>query len=108
STRGILLSALCAAAFLLQPWNASAAEASSDAKGKTVRLFTVGNSFSQNAMKYLSDITDAAGDHLVLKAATIGGCPLEKHWALAEKAEADPKDPAGKPYGGKSLRELLQ
>ncbi len=99
-----LLTVLCAVAFVLQPLQASAEEKA----GKTVRLFTVGNSFSQNAVKYLSDITSAAGHKLVLKAATIGGCPLSKHWAIAEKAEANPGDPEGKPYGGKSLRELLQ
>jgi len=104
----LLGATLCAAVFLLQPWAASAAESSSEAKGKTVRLFTVGNSFSQNAMRFLPDITTAAGHKLVLKAATIGGCPLEKHWKIAEKAEANPNDPEGKPYQGKNLRELLE
>lgn len=104
SSVGNVLAALCAVVLVLQPWRASVAETA----GKTVRLFTVGNSFSQNAVKYLSDITSASGHKLVLKAATIGGCPLEKHWVIAGKAEADANDPEGKPYGGKSLRELLQ
>lgn len=87
---------------------ALAAETTAKPIAKTVRLFTVGNSFSQNAMRFLPDITKAAGNTLVFKAADIGGCPLQKHWALAEKAEADPNDPNGKPYSGKCLRELLR
>lgn len=90
-----------------QPAAAGAANSTTPAKGKTVRLFTVGNSFSQNAMRFLPDLATAAGHTLVLKTANLGGCSLERHWTIAEKAEANPQDPAGRIYG-KSLRELLE
>lgn len=90
-----LLIAVCSAVWFLRPWQASAAEAAS----KTVRLFTIGASFSKNAVRFLSDIANAAGHKLVLKPAIIAASTLEQHWENAEKAEANPEDPAGKPYG---------
>jgi len=86
------------------------------ASHKTVRLLAIGNSFSQNATEYLPQIVASQGNTLVLGQAAIGGCPLEKHWSLAQKHEANPDDPAGKPYTGRrpdghegkmSLKELL-
>jgi len=84
---------------------------------KTVRLLTIGNSFSQNATEYLPQIVASQGNTLVLGRAAIGGCPLDKHWNLAQKYEANPDDPEGRPYTGRrpdghegkmSLKELLQ
>lgn len=73
----------------------------------TLRLFLIGNSFSQNAAKYLPQLA-AEGNHpLVIGRAEIGGCSLQKHWELAELAETDPANPAGRPYKDKSLRMLL-
>lgn len=83
---------------------------------KTVKLLTVGNSFSGNATHYLADIAAAAGDKLVLVRADLPGCPMERHWKAVEAAEADSKAEAGRPYsvsldGGKtenySLEEIL-
>lgn len=92
-------------------WAQEAAPAAS-AERTQVRLLTVGNSFADNAARYLGQIAEAAGCKLVLGKANIGGCPLNKHWQLAEKHEADPAAPEGKPYGkkgeGKSLQEMLQ
>ncbi|MEL7586221.1 MAG: DUF4886 domain-containing protein [Prolixibacteraceae bacterium] len=73
----------------------------------TLRLFLIGNSFSQNAGRYLPQLA-AEGNHpLVIGRAEIGGCSLQKHWELAELAENNPDDPKGRAYKGKSLRMLL-
>lgn len=86
---------------------------------KPLRLLTVGNSFSQNACQYLDELAKAGGHSIIFGHADIGGCPLDKHLALAKIAESDPDDPAGKPYGEswpvvlgknpgrKSLKEML-
>lgn len=74
--------------------------------GKTVRLLTVGNSFSGNATHYLGDLAKAAGDTLILRAASIGGSSFEVHWKKVEAYEKDPADKAGR-YTSKSLKEEL-
>ncbi len=74
---------------------------------KKLRLFIIGNSFSQNATAYLPDIAKEANVSLSIGRAELGGCTLERHWKHAEKAEANSDDKEGKPYKGKSLRMLL-
>jgi hypothetical protein len=76
------------------------------AAGKTVRVLTIGNSFSQNATKYLGDLAKGSGDTLVLRGANVGGASMEVHWKKVEAFEKDPRDKAGQ-YSGKGLRELL-
>jgi len=71
------------------------------------RLFIIGNSFSQNAASFLPQLTKEGGIELEMGRAELGGCSLERHWKLVETAEKDTSDPAGKAYGGKSLRQLL-
>lgn len=73
----------------------------------TLRLFLIGNSFSQNAGRYLPQLASEGNHPLVIGRAEIGGCSLKKHWELAELAEKNPDDSKGKPYNGKSLRMLL-
>ncbi|WP_316831543.1 DUF4886 domain-containing protein [Pedobacter aquatilis] len=80
------------------------------ANGQTVkplRLFFIGNSFSQNASRFLPQISESGGHKLIIGRAEIGGCPLQKHWEAVEANDADSKDPKGMPYNGKSLRALL-
>jgi hypothetical protein len=78
------------------------------AQEKTVKLLTVGNSFADNALKYLPKIVEASGNKLIYSKANLGGCSLERHWNHVEKFEADPNDKAGKPYHGKySLKDQL-
>jgi len=77
------------------------------AQARTVRLFVIGNSFSGNATRFLPQLAKAGGHELVIGRAEIGGSPLQKHWEAVEAAEANPDDPKGKPYGGKSLREKM-
>ncbi|HWW40198.1 DUF4886 domain-containing protein [Pedobacter sp.] len=72
-----------------------------------IRLFVIGNSFSQNATAYLPNFAKERNKQLVIGRAELGGCSLQQHWEYAEAAEANPGDPKGKPYKGKSLRMLL-
>ncbi len=74
---------------------------------KKYRLFIIGNSFSQNAATFLPQLTKEGGIELETGRAELGGCSMERHWKLVETAEKDTSDPAGKAYGGKSLRQLL-
>src|SRR5690606_17067374 len=55
----------------------------------------------------LPDLAKEGGHELVIGRAELGGCSLERHWNHAAAAEADPEDPKGKPYKGKSLKMLL-
>ncbi|MGD0112545.1 MAG: DUF4886 domain-containing protein, partial [Armatimonadota bacterium] len=73
------LAALCADAGLAQP-------------GKTVRLLTVGNSFSENATTYLPELVKAGGNTLIMGHADLAGCSLERHITHAKAAAADPND----------------
>lgn len=74
---------------------------------KPLRLFIIGNSFSQNASQFLPQIVKEGGHALVIGRAELGGCPLSRHWDLAELNSKDSSDPKGKPYGGKSLKQML-
>jgi hypothetical protein len=75
---------------------------------KSLRLFIIGNSFSQNASAYLSNFAKEKGTELIVGRAELAGHSLEQHWGYVEAAEANPEDPKGKPYkGNKSLRMLL-
>ena len=75
---------------------------------KTVRLLTVGNSFSHNATHYLGDIAKAAGNQLVLREVNIGGSSFEVHWTKVQQIESDPNDPRGLYASNKSLKQELE
>lgn len=74
---------------------------------KTVRLLTVGNSFSQNATHYLDDIVKADGNTLIQGRCVIGGSGFAQHMERVEIHERDPKDKAGTYTAGKGLKEYL-
>lgn len=76
-------------------------------QARTVRLFVIGNSFSENATRFLPELARDGGHKVVLGRAEINGAPLQAHWEAVAAAEKNPDDPKGKPYGGKSLRDLL-
>lgn len=76
-------------------------------RGKTVRLLTVGNSFSQNATKYLDRIVEADGNTLVHHRCVIGGSGPDQHLTKAALHEKDPKDKTGLYGSGKSLKQEL-
>lgn len=77
------------------------------ATARTLRLFTVGNSFSENATRYLPQLAKEGGHELILGKAVKGGCSFQQHWDAVEAWRANPEDPAAKIYSGKSLHERL-
>jgi hypothetical protein len=87
---------------------ARAAEPPAAASGKTVKLLTIGNSFSVNATHYLGDLANASGNKLIHLPLVIGGAAFDVHWAKVETFEADPKDKAGQYTSGRSLQQELQ
>lgn len=75
--------------------------------GKTVRLLTIGNSFSGNATKYLEDLAKAGGHTLIHRPLIVGGASMQVHWDKAMLHEKNPQDPKGL-YGSKQgLPEAL-
>ena len=76
-------------------------------QGKTIRLLTVGNSFSQNATKYLDKIVEADGNTLIHHRCVIGGSGPDQHLAKATIHEKDASDKAGLYTSGKSLKQEL-
>jgi hypothetical protein len=84
----------------------STAAAAPAPRPKTVRLVTIGNSFSANATNFLDDLAKAAGHTLVHMPFVVGGASMEVHWTKIQANEKDPKDPAGL-YGTKSLKDVL-
>ena len=74
---------------------------------KTVKLLTIGNSFSGNATSHLGKLAEAAGHKLVHRPMSVGGASLELHWNKIAAHDKDAKDAAGL-YGMKNLREELR
>lgn len=77
------------------------------AHARTLRLFTVGNSFSNNATHYLPELAKAGGHELIIGKAVKGGCSFQQHWDAVEAWRTNPEDPKAKIYSGKSLRDQL-
>lgn len=73
----------------------------------TVRLLTVGNSFSRNATHYLSDLATADGNVLNHRSIYVGGASLQLHLEKAQKHEVNPADKAGLYETGRSLKDDL-
>jgi hypothetical protein len=44
-----------------------------------MKILSIGNSFSQDAQRYISKIAAARGEELYTKNLHIGGCSLERH-----------------------------
>ena len=86
---GLLLMVLALAP--LVPAGDARARADTARKTKTVRLLTVGNSFSQNATRYLGDLVKAKGHTLIHRPLAIGGASMEVHWEKAQLHEKDPR-----------------
>lgn len=93
--------------FVYSGWSTPATPVGKPDRHKKIRLFIIGNSFSQNAATYLPQLAKEGGHELSIGRAELGGCSLQRHWEIAAAAEADTTDPKGKAYKGKSLRNLL-
>lgn len=89
---------------------ASSAHAGDEAKTsqpKTIRLLTVGNSFSANATHYLGNLAEADGNKLFHRPIVVGGASLEVHANKLEAFERDPSSKEGLYANGRSLKEQL-
>ena len=74
---------------------------------KTVRLLTVGNSFSANATRHLDALVKAAGHTLVHQPIVVGGASLELHATKAQAHEQDPQSTNGLYSNQQSLKQML-
>lgn len=84
-----------------------AAEVAPPASAKTLRLLTVGNSFSQNATRYLPNLASAGGYKLVHRPIVVGGASMQLHAEKAQKYDKDAQDPAGLYANRRSLQQEL-
>lgn len=76
--------------------------------GKTVRVLTIGNSFSRNATHYLGDLAEAAGNRLVHGPIVVGGASLELHVGKMQAFEKDAANTNGFYSTKRSLKQELQ
>jgi hypothetical protein len=72
-----------------------------------LRLLVIGNSFSENATRYLPDLAASGGHELIIARAQKGGSSLEQHWRALAAALANDNDSRGKIYKGKSLLQVM-
>ena len=62
------------------------------ADAKRVKVFTIGNSFSQSAFRYLAQVVNSLdGCEVEFDGAILGGCTLKRHWENIEKEESSPE-----------------
>ncbi|MBE5039414.1 DUF4886 domain-containing protein [Ructibacterium gallinarum] len=54
-----------------------------------MKVLCIGNSFSQDATRYLHQIAEAAGENIKVFNLYIGGCSLERHWNNIENSLAE-------------------
>ncbi len=78
------------------------------AESQTVRLLTVGNSFSRNATNHLDDLAKAGGHVLIHRPIVVGGASLELHSEKARKHAENATDKAGLYTNGRSLVQELK
>jgi hypothetical protein len=106
--RGLISGIALAAGLLVASatgWSAAAAAgtaagtAAADAPRTSVKLLTIGNSFSNNAISQLPAIAKAGGKDLIVGRTSLGGCSLERHAKHLAAALADPESAEGRPYG---------
>lgn len=76
-------------------------------EAKTVRILTIGNSFSSNATNHLDDLALAGGHTLIHTPLVIGGASFQVHADKAKLHEAKPDDTAGLYTSGRGLKENL-
>lgn len=57
------------------------------AEGKTVRILTIGNSFSRNATRYLGDLAREGGRTLIHQPLIIGGASFQVHADKAKRTD---------------------
>jgi hypothetical protein len=80
----------------------------SAAEPKTVKLMTIGNSFSANATRHLDGLAKAGGHKLIHNPLVIGGSSFQVHAEKAQLHEKDPADKKGLYTSGRGLKENLK
>lgn len=99
---------LCSVFFLLIFYaccNPSLAQTSQQQNEHKLQVLMIGNSFSRDAAKYLLQITKDGNHQMELTRAEMAGSSLDQH---LDSALVNQKDTLrGKPYAGKSLKQLL-
>jgi hypothetical protein len=78
------------------------------AEPKTVKLMTIGNSFSANATKHLDGLAKAGGHKLIHNPLVIGGASFQVHADKAQLHEKEPDNKAGLYTSGRGLKENLK
>lgn len=63
-----------------------------------MKILTIGNSFTENALSYFNDIVKSAGDKVEVETCNIGGGTLEQHWQAVLEYEKDKNSDSGKIY----------
>lgn len=58
--------------------------------GQSFKLLMIGNSFSADALDWLSDIAQSAGVNIIIGEVEISGCTLQLHWGNIENNERAP------------------
>ncbi len=72
---------------------------------KSLKILTIGNSFTDSLTYYFQPVTESAGCSLVFDRANFGGCELARHWSYVD---AEIKNPLCRIYqGGKRLCDIL-
>jgi hypothetical protein len=77
------------------------------AEPRTVRLLTIGNSFSRNATNQLDDLAEVGGHTLIHRPIVVGGASLQLHAEKAQAHEANPKNSEGLYADERSLKQEL-
>ena len=78
------------------------------AEKTTVRLLTIGNSFSRNATRFLGDLVKAGRHQLEHTSIVVGGASLELHASMVRRYEANAQDPKGLYKNKMSLKRHLK
>lgn len=68
----------------------------------TVKLLTIGNSFANDSLRYLSDIAQSGDKELIVFRANLSGASMERHTGHLTAFLSDPTDENGRPYKGTS------
>lgn len=77
---------------------------------KELKILAIGNSFSQDAARYLQPMAQSAGVSLKIVNLYIGGCSLERHWnnMRSDEAAYDHETNGGAADYKCSIRQALQ
>ncbi len=63
-----------------------------------IKLLTIGNSFADNATRYLEELATSNGVLIQVSKANLGGSSMERHARHLAAFLKDPNDPEGRPY----------